>query len=147
MSLGEAWFEVEELIAASPAELFPYLTEPDRYVRWMGVEAALEAQPGGVYRVRMSNEAVAVGEFVEVVPSRRVVFTWGWSGNDAVPPGSTTVEITLEEQDGATLVRLRHSGLPDEDARAQHGEGWRKYLGRLRILAAGSDPGPDVHPD
>ena len=141
-----AWFEVEERIEATPEEVFPYLTDPERYARWMGVEAKLEARPGGVYRVTMSDATVALGEFVTVEPSRRVVFTWGWLGNAGLPPGSSTVEITLREDGGSTLVRLRHSGLPGDDARHAHTEGWLRYLARLAVAATGGDPGRDEHP-
>lgn len=140
------WFEVQERIEAPPEAVFPYLTDPARYVRWMGVEAELDARPGGTYRVRMPNAIVALGEFVAVEPYRRLVLTWGWQGSTEVPPGSSTVEITLREDGGSTLIRLRHSGLPDEDARRNHTEGWEKYLSRLGMVATGRDPGEDEHP-
>lgn len=139
------WFEVEERIDATPQEIFPYLTDPERYARWMGIEAELDARSDGLYRVRMANAAVALGRFVAVEPPRRLVFTWGWEGSATIPPGSSTVEITLHEHEGSTLVRLRHSGLPDEDASREHAEGWAKYLGRLGVAAPGGDPGPDTH--
>jgi hypothetical protein len=41
-------------------------------------------------------------------------------------------------------VRLTHSGLPNEEERAGHEKGWNHYLGRLKIAAAGGDPGPDT---
>jgi uncharacterized protein YndB with AHSA1/START domain len=138
------WFEVEERIDAGPAEVFAFLTDPERYRRWMGIEAELDARPGGIYRVRMSNDLTALGEFVEVQPGRRLVFTWGWQGSAEVPPGSSTVEITLREEDGSTLLRLRHSGLPDEEAGGSHEEGWTKYLGRLRLVSTGQEPTPET---
>jgi uncharacterized protein YndB with AHSA1/START domain len=56
-----------------------------------------------------------VGGFVELVPHRRVVFTYGWEdGRMGIPPESTTVEIDLVEKDGVTTVRLVHHGLPPE---------------------------------
>ena len=64
------------------------------------------------------------------------------------PPGagvfSSLVEIDLVEQDGGTLVRFTHSGLPDAEERDNHGKGWKHYLERLAAAAAGGDPGPDV---
>jgi uncharacterized protein YndB with AHSA1/START domain len=62
--------------------------------------------------------------------------SWGWEGHPTVPPGSTTVEITLTPERGATLLRLRHLGLPDEGERRQHTEGWNLYTGQLAQLAA-----------
>ncbi len=137
--------EVERRIAASREEVFVYLTDPAKYKMWMGTVAELEPRPGGVYRVRMNSDIVAVGEYVVVEPPARVVFTWGWEGDAAVPPGSTIVEITLQEdEDGdGTILRLRHSGFPDEKAAESHREGWTKYVGRLSTAAPGGDPGPD----
>ena len=79
----------------------------------------------------------AAGEFVEVDPPRRVVFTWGWTQGVAVAPGSTRVVVTLEAENGGTRVVLRHYGLPDDELRAHHGEGWEMYLDRLRIRVDG----------
>lgn len=83
-------------IAARPETVFRLLTDPKEYVRWKGKLAELEPRPGGVFRVDFDDKGVAAGRYVEVVPDRRVVFTWGWEGNDLVPPGSSTVEIDLE---------------------------------------------------
>jgi uncharacterized protein YndB with AHSA1/START domain len=85
--------------------------------------------------------ATVVGRFLELVPHRRVVFTYGWEdGRMGVPPGSTTVEIDLVEKDGATTLRLLHHGLPPEAVK-DHERGWAYFLGALRdTLAAGSAP-------
>jgi uncharacterized protein YndB with AHSA1/START domain len=44
----------------------------------MGVSAVLDARPGGVFQLDPNHRDVIYGEFVEVVPFRRVVFSWGW---------------------------------------------------------------------
>ncbi len=54
------------------------------------------------------------------------------------------IEIDLVDQDGGTLVRMTHSGLPDTEQCASHEKGWTHYLARLAIAAAGGDPGPDL---
>ena len=131
------------LVAARPETVFAYFTDPARYVQWMGREATLEPVPGGAYRVGVADGVDAAGEFVEVDPPRRVVFTWGWTHDQAVPPGSSRVVVTFEEEDGRTRVLLRHSGLPDDGQRDHHRAGWAQYLQRLSIRASGGDPGPD----
>jgi uncharacterized protein YndB with AHSA1/START domain len=133
--VDELVVELERRIAASPAEVFDYLTDPEKYTRWKGDRAELDPRPGGRYRVRMGPEAVASGEYVEVVPPERVVFTWGWEGSGDVPPGSTTVEITLRPDGDDTILRLRHSGLPSDADAALHREGWEMYLARLISVA------------
>ena len=82
--------------------------------------------------------------FVELVPGRRVVFTYGWERADIeIPPGSTTVEIDLTPtSDTTTLLRLVHRGLDDLAAGAHHG-GWLHYLDRLRQRAESAEPSPD----
>ncbi|HYU93113.1 MAG TPA: SRPBCC domain-containing protein [Actinomycetota bacterium] len=133
----------EVRIEARPEIVFEFLTDPDKMTQWKGDSAQLDARPGGVYRVQI-GQAVVVGEFVELDPPRRVVFTWGWEGNDAVPPGSTTVEVTLTPDGEATILRLVHRDLPEEQ-RAEHEGGWKHFLPRLAIAAVrdnrGSGPG------
>ena len=139
--MAERVIEVERRIDAPPDEVFAYLTDPAKYTRWKGQQAELEPRPGGLYRVRMGPDAVALGEYVEVEPPNRVVFTWGWEGSGDVPPGSTTVEITLRQDGDGTLLRLRHTGFPSEADADLHREGWEMYVGRLVAVAAGEGPG------
>lgn len=135
--------EVTVHIEATPETVFPYFTDPARYTRWMGGSATLEPVPGGIYRVGMRDGVSAAGEFVEIDPPHRLVFTWGWTHDHAVAPGTTRVVVTLEPVDGGTLVVLRHHDLPDDEQREHHGKGWTMYLDRLAIRATGGDPGPD----
>jgi uncharacterized protein YndB with AHSA1/START domain len=136
----------EILINASPATVFEFLTVPDKLVEWNGTEADLDPRPGGVYRVLVGAGHQAAGEFVEVVPDKKVVFTFGWDLPDhPIPAGSTQVEITLIPDGEKTLVRLVHSGLPT-DAISDHSSGWDYYLDRLATAATGGDPGPDSGP-
>jgi uncharacterized protein YndB with AHSA1/START domain len=136
--------ERELRIDASPETVFEFFTDPEKIVRWKGRAATLDPRPGGVYRVELNAEAIVIGEFLEVDPPNRVVFTWGWDGDfAATPPGSSTVEITLTPEGDGTLVHLVHSGLPNADSVEQHAHGWDMYLGRLEIAVIGGDAGPD----
>jgi len=80
------------------------------------------------------------------VPVHRLAYTFGWEGGQEVPPGSSLVEIDLIERDGGTLLRMTHSGLPNEAQCARHNTGWQHYLGRLTIAAGGGNPGIDHGP-
>jgi uncharacterized protein YndB with AHSA1/START domain len=134
---------VTRRIGAAPATVFSFFTDVERWTAWQGVDGQIDAFPGGVFRVRMPGAQVAAGRFVELVPDRRIVFTWGWEGDDSpVPPGSTTVVIELEPDEGGTLVRLTHTGLAPPPVAEHHREGWELYIDRLRIRAEGGDPGP-----
>src|SRR4051794_3557023 len=87
----------EVRIAAPPEIVFPYFTDPARMTEWMGISALLDPRPGGTFRVQPNDRDVVLGEYVEIVPPHRVVFTWGFEGTDRIAAtGSTRVEVTLE---------------------------------------------------
>jgi len=137
----------EVVMDATPATIFPFLTDPVQHVRWMGTEAELDPRVGGAYRVLALGTHPGVGEFIEVVPDRKVVFTFGWDEpNHPIPARSTEVEITLTPDGDKTRVRLVHRGLPD-DAVSDHTQGWDHYLDRLAVVSAGGTVEPDTAPD
>lgn len=142
MAAGAFTVNSEIRIDAAPEAIFPFLIDPQKIVRWKGVDATVEASPGGVYRVNVTGVKHAVGEYLEVDAPNRVVFTWGWEGDEQLPPGSSTVTIELISDGDGTIVRLTHSGLP-EGADAAQLQGWEHFLPRLAIVASGGDPGPD----
>jgi uncharacterized protein YndB with AHSA1/START domain len=134
----------EVQVAAPPATVFAFLTDPDKILRWIGTEATVEPHAGGLYLVNVGGKNIARGEFTEVIPVHRLAYSFGWEEHEKMPPGSSLVEIDLIDQKGGTLVRLTHSGLPDTEECASHQEGWTHYLERLAVAAPGGDPGPDL---
>jgi uncharacterized protein YndB with AHSA1/START domain len=137
----------EIFIEATPEEIFSYLTSSEKYILWMGLAAEIDARPGGIFKVDPNTVDIIYGEFLEVTPPKRIVFTWGWKEpGHPVPAGSTRVEIDLEATDKGTLLRLTHYGVPD-GAREGHAMGWSHYLPRLKIVMAGGDPGRDPFSD
>jgi uncharacterized protein YndB with AHSA1/START domain len=133
-------FRREMRIAAPPATIFAFLTDPQQILRWMGNSATLEPRPGGLYLLDVDGANVVRGAFREVVPVHRLVYSFGWDGNAEVPPGSSQVEIDLIEQPDGTLMRMTHSGLPPSAVPA-HAKGWTYFLDRLAAVAAGRDLG------
>jgi uncharacterized protein YndB with AHSA1/START domain len=139
----------ETQIAAPPATVFAFLTDPERILSWMGAEATTEPHPGGLYLVKGvgGNPArVARGAFREVVPVHRLAYSFGWEGMEEVPPGSSLIEIDLIERNGGTLLRMTHSGLPNAAQCANHEHGWAHYLGRLAMASTGRSLGIDRGP-
>ena len=73
----------ETQIAAPPATVFAFLTDPEKIVSWMGAEVTTEAYPGGLYLLKGvggDHGRVARGAFREVVPVHRLAYTFGWEG-------------------------------------------------------------------
>jgi uncharacterized protein YndB with AHSA1/START domain len=129
-------------IDASPETVWEFLVDPEKLMRWKGISADLDPQPGGIYRCEVIPGHTARGEFVELDKPSRLVFTWGWDGNEGVPPGSSTIEIELASDGSGTSLRFAHH-LPTAEAVASHAHGWDHYLPRLETAAAGGDPGED----
>jgi uncharacterized protein YndB with AHSA1/START domain len=138
--------EVE--IDASPETVWEFLVDPDKAIRWMGERASFDARPGGAWQVDVLPGNVAAGEFVELDPPHRLVYTFGWasarSEENVVPLGSSTIEIDLVPDGSGTMLRFTHRDLPSSKSAASHTQGWDHYLGRLAIAAAGGDPGRDA---
>jgi len=168
MPLETEAIEHEVTIAASPEIVFNYFTDPGKLVEWIGVEATLDPRPGGVFRLVFEPSGQAtelisrastatsegappleastntvLGEFVEVEPYERIVFTWGYEAKlFAMPPQASAVEVSLTAVAGETVVRLTHRRIPATAATFHRG-GWDHYLPRLAVAASGSDPGRD----
>ena len=128
-------------IAAPPEAVYPYLTQPEAIVTWMGDYAVLDAVPGGVFHLDINGVPVR-GQYLELDPPHRLLISWGHAGSDRLPPGSSTVEITLTPTGTGTRVTVEHRNLPPDQA-AQHAIGWPHFLNRLTLAARGDDPGSD----
>jgi uncharacterized protein YndB with AHSA1/START domain len=134
---------VERRIAATPSTVFSFFADTSRWLRWQGVEGEIDLRPGGVFRMNVRGDGFASGSFLDVVPDRLLVFTWGWEHESmGIPPGSSVVQIELEPDGDGTLLRLTHRELP-EAAADVHRQGWLHYTERLGALAEGRDPGSD----
>ena len=136
----------EITIAARPETVWEFLVDSEKATQWMGLNATFEPQPGGLYRVEVIPGHTARGEFVELDPPHRLVYTFGWEANESgpnpVPPGSSTIEIELVPDGDGTLLRFAHA-LPTVESAEMHTKGWDHYLDRLLVAAGGDDPGAD----
>jgi uncharacterized protein YndB with AHSA1/START domain len=130
-------------IDASPETVWEFLVDPEKLMRWKGINADLETQPGGIFRCEVIPGHIARGEYVEIDKPNKLVFTWGWDGSEDVPPGSSTIEIELASDGDGTSLRFVHKDLPNAEAIASHAHGWDHYLPRLEIAASGGNAGED----
>lgn len=129
-------------LPVDPDTAFLLITEPERLRRWKAVAARVELRIGGSYRWTVTPGHVALGTFVEIEPGKRVIYTWGWEGDTQLPPGASTVTVTLEAVDGGTTVQLIHDGLTAEQE-IGHAQGWNHFMARLVLLATTGDAGAD----
>jgi uncharacterized protein YndB with AHSA1/START domain len=128
----------ELLIDAAPETVFAHFTDPSLLTKWMGRLAWLDPRPGGLMRLDYNGFDIMRGEYVEVNPPTRLVFTWGWESlaGDDTPPGSSRVEATFTPEGRGTRLHIRHSGLAPVLV-APHVHGWDLFLPNLAAVATG----------
>jgi hypothetical protein len=97
-----------------------------------------QPRPGGLFRISGPADVSIEGTYLQVIPNRKVVFTWG--GVEGLKPGQSTVEFLLLPDGDGTLVRLRHYGLPPPTIES-HRRGWiLSGLAKLKDAAEGRPP-------
>jgi uncharacterized protein YndB with AHSA1/START domain len=107
---------------------------------WETPVAEVDVRVGGSLRLVMRSpdgeEFGGRGEYVEITPPERLVFTWTWDGHEA-HEGTQLVEVEFRErEDGTTSVVLTNWGLEDEESKRTHREGWEASFDNLdRVLA------------
>ena len=124
-------------IAAPLERVFSGWTDPQLLARWMSpvghAEVKVDLRVGGALRVVMVGGGRRIehsGEYLEIEPPHRLVFTW-LSPYTGQRPSRVTVE--LESAGSGTDVTLRHELLPARTAESHRG-GWRSMVERLAEL-------------
>jgi uncharacterized protein YndB with AHSA1/START domain len=121
-------------LAAPPDRVFAAWTDPELFARWISpvghALARIEPWPGGRLHVTMigaGREIVHTGVYQEVIPDRRLVFTWQ---SPYTGPGESVVTVELNARYGGTQLTLTHEGLAT-DAVDSHAGGWGQIVDRL----------------
>ena len=128
-------------IKAAPSKVWAAITQPALMMQWWGPDAGptlsvvADVRPGGrfsiVFRLLNGDEHNPTGIYQEVIPDKKLVFTWDLP---STPEPVSLVTFRLEPFDGGTLLTLTHEHLPDEDARASHENGWSGLLDKLPVF-------------
>jgi uncharacterized protein YndB with AHSA1/START domain len=136
---------VERLVPASVEDVFAAWTTPERMAEWLSpvghAEAEADLRVGGTFRVVMADERSRIehsGEYLELHPPSRLVFTWV-SQYTGPEPSVVTVELHPHEE-GTRLV-LTHDRLPAEVLESHRG-GWAAMLDRLAEILGGKEGTP-----
>ncbi len=127
-------------VKATPTAVYYALTNGAAMREWLSNNSQVSTRVGGRIYLYWQQGYTASGEFLELVPDEKVVYSWQGKGDTAV----STVTITLTPTDSGTQVALIHSNLPaGEDAtemRQSLKEGWEAGLANLKsVLETGLD--------
>jgi uncharacterized protein YndB with AHSA1/START domain len=133
--------EIKRFIDAPAARVYEAWTDPAQLKEWWGPEGvrtrslSVDPRVGGKYRWDLVNqegeEMSLFGEYRELLPGKKIVFTWQWDDDEVWQNRTSIVTIELSDRDAGTEVRLRHEQLPSEESRDRHNQGWNSVLDRL----------------
>src|SRR5260370_41129017 len=110
------------VIQATPETVFRFFSDSARWAKWWGAGSTIEPRVGGKVYIRHPGGNETVGEILEIVTSRRIVFTYGYPSGKPMPPGASRVTLQLTLDDAGTRLHLLHE-FADAAARDQHGLG------------------------
>src|ERR1700728_1272360 len=104
--MPELRYQLERAIAikASAETVFRFFTDSARWADWWGAGSTIDATVGGKVYIRYPNGVEALGEVIEVHPTERIVFTFGYASGNPIPPGSSRVTIRLDADEGGTRL-------------------------------------------
>ena len=138
------------ILKAPPARVFQAWTDPAQLRRWFAVSegyttplAEVDLRVGGRYRLGMqppgSTQVMMVwGEYQEITPPDRLIFTWQWEGA-ASDEATTLVTVTINPHTQGTELVLSHERFGREASRDEHAAGWTGCLNHLERLLAGGE--------
>jgi uncharacterized protein YndB with AHSA1/START domain len=136
--------EIKRLIKAPRDRVYAAWTDPAQLKQWFGPEnvqtreLVADARVGGEFRWDLTNsegeEMTMRGEYRELQPGKKIVFTWQWEDDEDWKNHTSIVTVELGDADGGTQLRLIHEQLPNEDSRNGHEGGWNSALNKLEKL-------------
>jgi len=133
---------IKHRFKAPPEKVYQAWIDPAKMSRWLGppdvikVTTTTDVRVGGRYTIQMivpNDEHNVGGVYREIVPNRKLVFTWAWR---SMPERESLVTVTFAPDGDGTLLTLHHEQFFDEAARDRHEQGWKVIVPRLEILFA-----------
>lgn len=138
--------ELRRTFPVSRERLFAAWTEPKEMSQWFGpegvrvLEARMDARPDGKFLISATGAAGeiwnAIGEYREVTPPSRLVFTWAWADIPEWQGIDSVVTVEFAEKSEGAEVHLTHERFPSADSRGRHEIGWTGSLEKLGSFLA-----------
>jgi uncharacterized protein YndB with AHSA1/START domain len=135
---------IERHFEVAPEKVWRAWTEPQALTRWFGpagtesvTDAHLDVRPGGRYSIAFrttdGEEHRVCGTYEQVVPNRRLRFTWAWQ---STPDRVSLVTVELAPSGAGTDMSFRHERFFDQAARDNHERGWTATMRKLEDFLA-----------
>lgn len=125
--------KIEKLIAKPATDVFRAISEGRLFMNCGADSGSMEIdfKVGGRYKIEfLAYGMTNGGEFLEIIPNQKIVFTWSQDGNDNA---DTKVTVELKPQGEETLVSVYHVGFKTKELANQHHGGWTGGLNDLGL--------------
>ena len=133
--------EIKRFIKAPRDRVYAAWTDPAQLKKWFGPENVktrdliADVRVGGRFRWDCTNpegkEVTITGEYRELQPGRKIVFTWRFEGDEDWKDHSSLVTVEFLDREGGTEIHLTHENLPTQPSRDDHEQGWNSALDKL----------------
>jgi len=127
--------QIKRFIKATRDRVYAAWTDPAQLKEWWGPEGVRTRSLTADMRVDLTSpegeEMSAFGEYQELIPGKKIVFTWKWDDDEAWENRTSLVTVEFFDREGGTELLFKHEQLPTEESRDRHNEGWNSILDRL----------------
>ena len=133
--------QIKRFIKAPRDRVYAAWTDPAQLKKWFGPENVqtrnliADVRVGGQFRWDCTDpegkEVTISGEYRELQPGKKIVFTWKHEANEDWKNHRSLVTVELFDREGGTEVHLIHENLPTEASRDDHKQGWNSVLDKV----------------
>jgi uncharacterized protein YndB with AHSA1/START domain len=135
---------IKRVINAPRDRVYRAWTDPAQLKEWFGPEKVrtrelvADVRVGGTYRWDVispdGEEMTCLGQYRELDPGKKVVFTWQWEDDEAWVDHTSVVTVELFDCPDGTELHLTHEQLPNETSREGHSRGWNSTIDKLEKM-------------
>lgn len=131
--------------SASPAAVYRVWTDPDYIRLWFKPteqfthdHVEMDVRVGGRYRIGFRSPEgktdCVCGEFLEVAPPNRLVYSWVWDEPNAHAGVQSEVTVSFTPEKDGTRLELHHVKLTGEGMPDEHALGWSGAIDQIQAV-------------
>jgi uncharacterized protein YndB with AHSA1/START domain len=141
--------KLHRVFSAKTDRVYRAFIDPDAMAKWLppngftGKVHSMDARVGGSYKMSFTNFSNGQshsfgGDFVEMVPNERLVYTDKF--DDPNLPGEMRTTVTLREVSAGVELNVVQEGIPDMIPVEMCYLGWQESLALLKLLVEAEIP-------
>ena len=141
--------KLHRVFQAPPERIYKAFIDPDAMAKWLppngftGHVHEMDARVGGSYKMSFTNFSNGQshsfgGEFVEMVPNERLVYTDKF--DDPGMPGEMRTTVTIKKVSIGSELNVVQEGIPEMIPVEACYLGWQESLALLKLLVEAEIP-------